>query len=144
MNKKRKGLRKGASGMEFEDYVRKTNSIKEIETFGQLPKEKQKQGRFLVKNNEIVLKEIEKSKSSQINDKRYYFSDGIASLTFSHPVLMDINKFKRDEQQKIESFLLAEKHRLIQMKKFVLRKTKEFCFTGVFYSRNQHFITIIL
>ena len=144
MNKKRKGLRKGASGMEFEDYVRKTNSIKEIETFGQLPKEKQKQGRFLVKNNEIVLKEIEKSKSSQINDKRYYFSDGIASLTFSHPVLMDINKFKREEQQKIESFLLAEKHRFIQMKKYVLRKTKEFCFTGVFYSRNQHFITIIL
>ena len=51
MNKKRKGLRKGASGIEFEDYVRKTNSIKEIETFGQLPKEKQNQGRFLVKNN---------------------------------------------------------------------------------------------
>ena len=143
MNKKHKGLRKGAPGMELEDYVRKTNSIK-IETFGQLPKEKQKQGRFLVKNNEIVLKEIEKSKSSQINDKRYYFSDGIESLTFSHPVLMDIHKFKREKQQKIESFLLPEKHRLIQMKKYVLRKTKEFCFTGVFSSRNQHFITIIL
>ena len=49
MNKKHKGLRKGAPGMELEDYVRKTNSIKEIETFGQLPKEKQNQGRFLVK-----------------------------------------------------------------------------------------------
>ena len=51
MNKKHKGLREGAPGMELEDYVRKTNSIKEIETFGQLPKEKQNQGRFLVKNN---------------------------------------------------------------------------------------------
>ena len=29
--------------MEFEDYAKRINSIREIETFGQLPKEKQKQ-----------------------------------------------------------------------------------------------------
>ena len=40
VNKKHKGLRKGATGMEFEDYVKRINSIKEIETFGQLPMEK--------------------------------------------------------------------------------------------------------
>ena len=40
VNKKHKGLRKGATGMEFEDYVKRINSIKEIETFGQLPVEK--------------------------------------------------------------------------------------------------------
>ena len=43
VNKKHKGLRQGASGMEFEDYTKEINSIKEIETFGQVPKEKQKQ-----------------------------------------------------------------------------------------------------
>ena len=83
--------------MEFEDWAKRINSVKEIETFRQLPKEKQKQGRFLVKNNEMVLEEIEKSKFSQINDERYYFSDDIVSLPFSHPVLMDINKFKREK-----------------------------------------------
>ena len=35
----------------------------------------------------MVLEEIQKSKFAQINDKRYYFSDGIASLPFSHPSL---------------------------------------------------------
>ena len=43
INKKHKGLRKRASRMEFEDYAKRINSIREIETFGQLPKEKQKQ-----------------------------------------------------------------------------------------------------
>ena len=46
VNKKHKGKRKGASGMEFEDYAKRKNSIREIQTFGQLPKEKQKQNRF--------------------------------------------------------------------------------------------------
>ena len=61
--------------MGFEDYEKRINLIKQIETFGQLPKEKQKQNRFAIKNNQIVLEETEKSKFTQINDKRYYFSD---------------------------------------------------------------------
>ena len=56
--------------MEFEDYAKRINSIKEIETFGQLPKEKQKQNRFTIKNNQMILEEIEKSKFSQINNKK--------------------------------------------------------------------------
>ena len=40
---------------------------------------------------------INKSKFSEMNDKRYYFPDGILSLAFSHPLLnktreMKINK----------------------------------------------------
>ena len=95
INKKYKGLRKGAVGMEIEDYAKRINSIKEIETFGQLPKEKRKQNRFANKNNQMVLKETEKSKFAKINDIRYYFSDGIVSLPFSHPVLLKIVEFKR-------------------------------------------------
>ena len=58
MNKKHKGLRKGAPGMEFENYSRRINSIAEIETFGQLSAEKQKQNKFTIKNNEMILQEI--------------------------------------------------------------------------------------
>ena len=68
VNKKHKGLRKGALEMEFENYSRRINSIAEIETFGQLSAEKQKQNRFTIKNNEMILQEIEKSKFAQIND----------------------------------------------------------------------------
>ena len=88
--------------LECENYSKRINSIKEIETFDQLPTEKQKQNIFAIKSNEMILEEIEKSKLSQINDKRYYFSDGIVPLPFSHPYLREIAQFKRDKKQKIE------------------------------------------
>ena len=114
MNKKYKGLRKGAPGMEFENCSKRINSIADTETFGQLSVEKQKQNRFTIKNNEMILQEIEKSKFAQINYKRYYFSDGIVSLPFSHLYLHEIVQFKRNKKQKIESFLQEEKHKLME------------------------------
>ena len=73
----------------------------------------------------MVPEEIEKSKFAQINGKRYYFSDGIVSLPFSHPYLHEIVQFKRDKKQTIKSFLQEEKHKLIQMEKFSLEKGTE-------------------
>ena len=128
VNKKLKGLRKGAAGMEFEDYAKRTNSTKEIETFEQLPKEKQKQNRFAIKNNQMELEEIGKLKFAQINDKRYYFTNSIDSLPFSYPFFLKIVKFKREKKQKIETFLQQEKLKLIQMKKFDAKKQKNFDF----------------
>ena len=87
VNKKHKGLRKGGPGMEFENYLKRINSVADIETFGQLSAEKQKQNRFPIKNNKMILPEIKKSKFAQINDKRYYFSNSIVSLPFCHPYL---------------------------------------------------------
>ena len=98
VNKKYKGLRKGAPGMEFENYSRRTNSIADTKSFGQLSVEKQKQNRFTIKNNEMILQEIEKSKFAQMNYKRYYFSSGILSLPFSHPYLHEIVQFKQNKK----------------------------------------------
>ena len=102
--------------MEFKDYVKRINSVKEIKTFGQISPEKQKQNRLSIKSNKMILQEIEKSKFAQINDKRHYFSDGIVSLPISHPYLHEIVKFKRDKKKKIEAFL----HKLILMEKFAV------------------------
>ena len=71
----------------------------------------------------MVPEEIEKSKFAQINGKRYYFSDGIVSLPFSHPYLHEIVQFKRDKKQTIKLFLQEEKHKLTQMEKFSLKKS---------------------
>ena len=90
--------------MECEDNVKTTNLIREIETFVQLPKEKQKQNRFTIKNNEMVLEEIEKSKFAQIINKRYYFSDDIVSLPFSQPSSKEIVEFKREKSKKLRRF----------------------------------------
>ena len=110
--------------MEFEDYARRINLIREIEAFGQLLKEKHKQNRFTIKNNQVVLEEIEKSKFAQINDKRYYFSDVIICLPFSYPFLKEIVDFKREKKQKLEAFLQQENHKFIQMEKFAAQKNK--------------------
>ena len=72
----------------------------------------------------MILEETEKSKLPQINDKRYYLSNRIVSLLFSHPFLKEIVDFKREKKQKIELFLQQEKHKLIQMEKFSAQRNK--------------------
>ena len=80
--------------MDFENFAKKINLVREIETVGQLDAQKHSRFRFFVKNNSMVLEEIQKSKFSQINDKRYCFSEGIVSLPFSHPSLKTIIGYK--------------------------------------------------
>ena len=53
----------------------------------------------------MVLEQTEKSKYAQVNDKRYYFSDGIVSLPFSHSFLHEINQLKKDKNKKIQLFV---------------------------------------
>ena len=74
---------------------------------------------FLFKKNEMVLEQIEKSKYAQMNVKRYYFSDGIVSLPFSHPFLHEINQFKKDKNKKTEAFSLKKKTSFYVRKKFL-------------------------
>ena len=44
------------------------------------------------------LQEVQKCKFAQINDKRYYFEDGIISLPFSHSSLLEIVKYKAEKE----------------------------------------------
>lgn len=71
-----------------------------------------------------MLEQIEESWFSQINDKRYYFSDGIVSLPFSHPFLHKINQFKKDKNKKTKDFLLEEKDKLLRIEKNVVAKSQ--------------------
>ena len=41
--------------MEFENYAKGINSVKDVKTFGQNLPEKQKQNRFAIKQNEMAL-----------------------------------------------------------------------------------------
>ena len=110
VSKKHKGLRKGAAGMEFENYSRGINSVNENESFGPTINGKHLQFRFFVKK--MLLEQFEEFKFAQVNDRRYYFIDGYVSLLFSDPFLHDINQFKKDKNQKIEAFLFVEKGKL--------------------------------
>ena len=52
----------------------------------------------------MSLEEIRKSKFVEINSKKYYFSDGIISLPFSHPLLHEVVEFKRNKKKKLNRF----------------------------------------
>ena len=49
--------------------------------------------RLTVLCGEMQKKTIVKSKFWQINDKRFYFPDGIVSLPLSHPSLKELNHY---------------------------------------------------
>lgn len=68
-----------------------------------------------------------KTKFSQLNDKRFYFADGVVSLPYGHPSLKQIDKFKIEKDQKIEKYFWEQKERLLKMEKNTLKKnTKPF------------------
>ena len=80
------------------------------------------QHRFTIKGGKMKHDVIEKSKFVQINDKIFYFSDGIVSLPFSHPYLSELNNFKEQKGQRIEKYLLGEKQNLLRMENNALLK----------------------
>ena len=52
---------------------------------------------------------------SQLNDKRFYFPDGVVSLPFHHPNLKEIDEFKKDKGQKTEKYFSKEKEHLFNL-----------------------------
>lgn len=69
-----------------------------------------------------------KTKFSQLNDKRFYFADGVVSLPHGHPSLKEIDKFKKEKDQKIEKYFWEQKERLLKMEKNTLEKTPRLLF----------------
>ena len=66
-------------------------------------------------------KTVIKKKFSQLNDKRFYFPDGIVSLPFGHKNLKEIDDFKKQKGQKIEKYFWEEKEALFNMEIKVLK-----------------------
>ena len=67
--------------------------------------------------DEIARKTVVKSKFYQVNDKRFYFLDGVVLLPFGHPCLSEIDKFKQEKGQKIEQQFWEEKENYLIWKK---------------------------
>ena len=93
INKKHKGVRKNTKGMDFERYANRIKDLK-FDLKNKEPQEKIIQMRLQVKNTEMKMTAVNKVKFAQLNDKRYYFSDGIVSLPFGHPILDEIREYK--------------------------------------------------
>ena len=51
----------------------------------------------------MVKKAVTKSEFSQINDKRFHFTDATVSLPFGHPNLNEIDDFKQKKAKKLKN-----------------------------------------
>ena len=65
--------------------------------------------RLTVVAGEMVKKTVVKNEFSQLNDKRFYFPDGIVSLPFYHPLSSRINEFKQKRPENWKVFLGRER-----------------------------------
>ena len=78
INKKHKGVRRDTPGMTFESYAMRINMLRDIDCKREEKKITQK--RLQVKNTNMTMTFVNKVQFASLNDKRYYFSDGIVSL----------------------------------------------------------------
>ena len=81
------------------------------------------QKRLQVKNTEMKVASVSKVQFANLNDKRYYFSDGIVSLPFGHSLLSDLCELKKS-YPKIHKVIEQEKNNLLKLKMKPLQKTK--------------------
>ena len=90
INKKHKGLKRNTVGMDYPMYADRVRSMKENASI-----EKRLAKRFMQKRLQAVYGEmsqvsIDKVSFGKLNDKNYYFTDGITSLPHGHPLLKEV------------------------------------------------------
>ena len=80
--------------MDFEAYSSKLANLYEYcDRF--FPKtQKNEQKRFQIINESMQMKTVSKIQFGQLNDKRFYFSNGIVSLPYGHPQLESLRSEK--------------------------------------------------
>ena len=73
-----------------------------------------KQKRFEVRNTNMKMTTVNKVKFARLNDKRYYFSDGIVSLPFGHILLEKTRQYKK-QLTKIHQQIDNEKDAILKL-----------------------------
>ena len=72
-NKKHKGIKKGAPGMNYENYVERIKPLYDFESFEKPITERKKVVRLTVKKGDMTTTQVEKTKFSQINVRDFIF-----------------------------------------------------------------------
>ena len=96
-NKKHKGLKKSTPGLDFDSYSNRLSDLTEYSNkFLTTPNkvEQMEQKRFQVINESMQIKSVSKVQFRQLNDKRFYFSNGLVFLPYGHPYLEELRKEK--------------------------------------------------
>ena len=97
INKKHKGIKKGAVGMDYENFTERIKPLFHFDTYVKPKDDTKSVVRISVKKREMATYRITKSKFSQLNDKRFYFQNAVISLPFGHQVLNKRDEYKKNQ-----------------------------------------------
>ena len=70
-----------------------------------------------------MMTSINKVQFANLNDKRYYFSDGIVSLPFGHLSLSELRGYKKS-LPKIHTVIKEEKDKLLQLENKIVNNNE--------------------
>lgn len=59
--------------------------------------------RLAVTNGEMIMSTVTKNKFLQLNDKKFYFPNGVVSLPFHHPPLAKIDELKQKKDRGLKN-----------------------------------------
>ena len=140
INKKHKGVRKNTKGMDFQRYADRIKELR-FDLRDDEPQEKVIQKRLQVKNTEMIMTSTNKVKFAQLNDKRYYFSDGIVSLPFGHPLLEEIRNYKKSFKD-IKLVIEDEKEKFLKDENEVINRHERLNILRTIYSQAFKYYTL--
>ena len=118
LTKKTQRFKKSTPGMDFDSYSTRLSDLTEYSNeFLIKPKKgeqiEQKRSQVIIES--MQMKSVNKVQFGQLNDKRFYFSNGIISLPYGHPYLEKLRKEKHEyreihkvTQRKKDNFLKEE------------------------------------
>ena len=122
INKKHKAIKKGAVGMDYENFAERIKPLFHFDTYVKPKADKTSVGRISVKKGVMTTYRITKSKFTQLNDKRLSFPNAVLSLPFGHQALNEIDEYKKNQGQRIEKYFLKEKEHLLKLEQEALKK----------------------
>ena len=126
-NKKYKGTKKGSTGLDFENFNNKITSLVNFDTFIKPPLDTKKVSTLTVANGEMIRTTVTKNTFSQLNDKKFYFPNGVVSLPFHHLSFAKRVDFKQKKGQKIEKCFEEEKEHLVRLENTALKNDTRLC-----------------
>ena len=121
VNKKHKGIKKGSIGMKYENYAERIKPLFDFKNYKKPKADMKEVVCISVKQGEMTTHKITKTKFSQLNYKKFYFPNGILSLSFGHLSLNELDEYKRNKGQRIEKYFWTEKEKLLELEKKALK-----------------------
>ena len=92
------------------ELLNKPNLVQQIE-----------QKRFQIINESMQIKSVSKVQFGQLNDKIFYFSNGIVSLPYGHPFLGNLRK-QKDKYRNIHKVIQTKKDKFLKEESKVIEK----------------------